>query len=55
MSCTCCLRRNTLPINCNCDTPGICRVCLLCARHCRCLVKPLTPACVKPKPPVTRP
>jgi len=36
MTCACCLRRNCLSLNCNCQRPGMCRECLKCSMHCQC-------------------
>lgn len=46
--CYCCKRRGMEV--CNCDRVHR-RSCLLCHKHCRCTVSPLTPACARPKPP----
>lgn len=51
MNCTCCLRRNVLPLNCNCPRPGLCRECLKCPKHCGCGGRARLPGCSRPKPP----
>jgi hypothetical protein len=51
MNCTCCLRRNVPPLNCNCVRPGICRERLKCSRHCECGKKARLPGCARLKQP----
>jgi hypothetical protein len=49
MECFCCLRRNVLPMNCNCERQGICCECQRCPKHCRCGVRLRMSGCTKPK------